>query len=73
MICVDTGLAHLAGALGITCWVLLPHARTDWRWLQEREDSPWYPGAMRLFRQQADEAWDVVIERVAAQLRLWGA
>lgn len=71
VICVDTGLAHLAGALGIACWVLLPHARTDWRWLHEREDSPWYPGALRLFRQKPDEPWDAVIERVAAQLCLW--
>lgn len=73
MICVDTGVAHLAGALGITCWVLLPHAPTDWRWLEDREDSPWYPGAMQLFRQQAGEAWDAVIERMAAQLRRWAA
>jgi tetratricopeptide (TPR) repeat protein len=71
VICVDTGLAHLAGALGIACWVLLPQARTDWRWLKERQDSPWYPGALRLFRQQPDETWDAVIERVAAQLCLW--
>jgi len=56
VICVDTGLAHLAGALGIACWVLLPHASTDWRWLQARDDSPWYPGALQLFRQQAGEA-----------------
>lgn len=71
VICVDTGLAHLAGALGISCWVLLPHASTDWRWLQARDDSPWYPGALQLFRQQAGEAWDGVIERVAAKLRRW--
>ena len=71
VVCVDTGLAHLAGALGVACWVLLPHARTDWRWLHEREDSPWYPAALRLFRQKPDEPWGAVIESVATQLCLW--
>ena len=57
--------AHLAGALGNTCWVLLPHHKTDWRWLTEREDSPWYPGTMRLFRQSGGQGWASVIEEVA--------
>jgi hypothetical protein len=66
VISVDTAAAHLAGALGIPCWVLLPDYRTDWRWLTGRDDSPWYP-AMRLFRQAGGD-WPAVIRRVAAEL-----
>lgn len=67
LITVDTAMAHLAGALGIPVWILLPHV-ADWRWLQERADSPWYPTA-RLFRQPQPGEWGSVIERVAAELR----
>ena len=63
LICVDTSIAHLAGAMAVPCWVLLPRYRTDWRWLQERDDSPWYPG-MRLFRQAQRGDWTGVISRV---------
>ncbi len=73
LICVDTSTAHLAGALGRPCWVLLPHVGCDWRWLLDREDSPWYPGVMRLFRQQPGQGWDEVVARVAAALRDWAA
>ncbi len=69
VISVDTAAAHLAGALGRPCWVLLPHHKTDWRWFKDREDSPWYPGSMRLFRQPDSERWEPVIEAVAAALR----
>jgi hypothetical protein len=52
--------------MGRPCWVLLPYAQ-DWRWLRDREDSPWYP-SLRLFRQQKPQAWDGVLTRVAAAL-----
>jgi tetratricopeptide (TPR) repeat protein len=67
LICVDTGTAHLAGALGMPCWVLLPNVGTDWRWLHGRDESPWYP-SLRLFRQGAQEGWAEVIERVRVAL-----
>jgi ADP-heptose:LPS heptosyltransferase len=62
VISVDTSVAHLAGALGKPVWILLPYA-PDWRWLLDREDSPWYPTA-RLFRQNQARTWDDVITRV---------
>jgi hypothetical protein len=66
VITVDTACAHLAGALGKPCWVLLPAWMPDWRWLSDRTDTPWYPRVMRLFRQRRDGAWDEVICDVAA-------
>jgi hypothetical protein len=62
VISVDTSVAHLAGALAKPVWVLLPFV-PDWRWLLDREDSPWYSTA-RLFRQSETREWDDVIERV---------
>jgi hypothetical protein len=70
VITVDTAAAHLAGALGKPCWVLLPAYRTDWRWLLERTDSPWYPGVLRLYRQQGT-SWHSIIEDVAADLAVF--
>lgn len=67
LITVDSAPAHLAGALGLPCWVLLPSV-PDWRWLQAREDSPWYP-TLRLFRQTAPGDWSAVVERMAAELQ----
>jgi tetratricopeptide (TPR) repeat protein len=66
VISVDTSIAHLAGALAKPVWILLPYAM-DWRWLHEREDSPWYPAA-RLFRQSTPGDWDGVLARVAVAL-----
>ncbi|MBF0126941.1 MAG: glycosyltransferase family protein [Magnetococcales bacterium] len=68
VISIDSAVAHLAGALGKPCWVLVPHWETDWRWLQERNDSPWYPDRMRLFRQTRLEEWDPVVRQVAEAL-----
>lgn len=68
LITVDTAAAHLAGALGIPCWVLLPAYRTDWRWMDDRADCPWYPERMRLFRQNSTGDWGPVIGEVVAAL-----
>lgn len=62
LITIDTSVAHLAGALGKPVWILLPEA-ADWRWLVERDDSPWYPQA-RLFRQRAGGTWPSLVETV---------
>lgn len=67
VITVDTAVAHLTGALGKPVWVLLP-ANSDWRWLQHRSDSPWYPTA-RLFRQQTLGDWAPVVADVRNMLR----
>lgn len=67
VIAVDTMAAHLAGALGVRVWLLL-HFAADWRWLAERDDSPWYP-TMRLYRQPRPGTWDGVVAAVAAALR----
>jgi Tfp pilus assembly protein PilF len=67
VITVDTSMGHLAGALGKPVWILIPKA-ADWRWMLDREDSPWYPSA-RLFRQQKPGAWDEPVARLGAALR----
>ena len=64
---VDTSVIHLAGAMGIPCWVMLPAYARDWRWLQGREDSPWYP-EMRLFPRGQSEGWSEVVERIKSAL-----
>lgn len=71
VISVDTAVAHLTGALGKPCWVLLPDYRTDWRWLSGRSDSPWYPQGMRLFRQLSGGDWAPVIATVLEVLKNW--
>ncbi len=67
LISVDTSTAHLAGALGRPCWLLLPRHKTDWRWLQDRNDSPWYPRT-RLYRQPSRGDWDTPLTALARDL-----
>ena len=67
VITIDNSTAHLAGALGVPTWVLLPLA-ADWRWLQSREDSPWYP-TTRLFRQAQLDEWQSVVRLIERALR----
>ncbi len=71
VISVDTAVAHLAGALAKPVWILLPFVG-EWRWLEERPDTPWYP-TMRLFRQQRPGDWEGVVDAVGQALadRAW--
>jgi len=66
VISVDTSVAHLAGGLGRPVWILLPYT-PDYRWMLDREDSPWYPTA-RLFRQTAAREWSSVLDRMRIEL-----
>ena len=66
VISVDTAVVHLAGALGKKVWTLLPHA-PDWRWMIDREDSPWY-SSMHLFRQPSPGDWESVFKEVTERL-----
>jgi tetratricopeptide (TPR) repeat protein len=66
VITVDTSVAHLAGALGRPTWILLPYL-PDWRWMLDRDDSPWYP-TVRLFRQGPSRNYTDVVERVRTEL-----
>jgi ADP-heptose:LPS heptosyltransferase len=68
VITVDTSLAHLSGALGKSTLILLPW-NPEWRWLLDRQDSPWYPTA-KIFRQPHSGRWESVIEDIALQLNL---
>lgn len=67
VISVDTSIAHLAGAIGAPTFLLLAHV-PDWRWLRDRDDTPWY-SSMRLFRQPARGDWDSVVRRVLQECR----
>jgi hypothetical protein len=67
VITVDTSVAHLAGALGCPTWILLPYT-PDYRWLLDRDDSPWYP-SVRLFRQTELREYESVLDRVRDELR----
>jgi Flp pilus assembly protein TadD len=68
VVTVDTAIGHLAGAMGKPVWILIPKA-ADWRWLLNRDDSPWYPTA-RLFRQRKPGAWDEPLDELCAALRV---
>jgi hypothetical protein len=67
VITIDTAVAHLAGAMGKPVWVMLPFV-PDWRWMLNRNDSPWYP-TMRLFRQEKWGDWQTALDCVASQLK----
>ncbi|MBV9560131.1 MAG: tetratricopeptide repeat protein [Bradyrhizobium sp.] len=69
VISVDTSVAHLAGALGRPVWILLPYV-PDWRWLLDRDDTPWYPTA-RLFRQDESRDYTGVVARLRRELGRW--
>ena len=69
VVSVDTSVAHLSGAIGKATWVLLPYV-PDWRWLLDRDDSPWYE-SMKLYRQANDREWPAVLERVKRDLEAW--
>jgi ADP-heptose:LPS heptosyltransferase len=66
VITIDNSTAHMAGALGVPCWVLLHHS-PEWRWLLQRNDSVWWP-SLRLFRQPAPGDWDAVIKELTVAL-----
>jgi hypothetical protein len=67
VISIDTAVAHLAGALAKPVWTMLAH-EADWRWLEGRADSPWYP-TMRLFRQEWSRDWGGVVARLGDALK----
>ena len=66
VISIDTSVAHLTGALGKPCWIMLNHP-PHWRWLEERFDCPWYPTA-RLFRSNYGEGWDPIFHSIGGAL-----
>lgn len=67
VIAVDTAVVHVAGALNKPCWTLIPYYATDWRWMLEREDTPWYP-SVKLYRQDASGNWKTTINQIAKAL-----
>lgn len=68
VITCDTSVAHIAATMSVPTWVLLPARNTDWRWLMDRKDSPWYP-SIRLFRQEKAGDWDTTLNQVRDALR----
>jgi hypothetical protein len=67
---VDTSIVHLAGALGKTCWLILPESGPDWRWLSDADNSPWYPDRIRFFYTKKDEP-DAIGLLLATALNEW--
>jgi tetratricopeptide (TPR) repeat protein len=70
IISVDTSIVHLAGALGKTCWLILPESGPDWRWLSDADNSPWYPDRIRFFYTKKDEP-DAIGLLLATALNEW--
>jgi ADP-heptose:LPS heptosyltransferase len=71
VVCVDTAVAHVAGALGKPCWIMLPAVHPDWRWMTGRADTPWYPRALTLYRQTRPGDWHDVVAAMTADLAAW--
>jgi ADP-heptose:LPS heptosyltransferase len=69
LITVDSMPAHLAGALNVPVWVMLQR-QADWRWMEDRNDSPWYP-SMKLFRQEKQREWERVVRKVRERLKVY--
>ena len=67
VVTIDTSIAHIAGALGVPVWVMIPYVE-DFRWLWDRTDTPWYP-SMKLFRQPVPNDWDAVVRSVVDELK----
>jgi ADP-heptose:LPS heptosyltransferase len=67
VITVDTSISHLTAGLGTPTWILLPNP-ADWRWMIDRNDSPWYPNVVRLFKQPTPGDWQSMIKEVAVEL-----
>lgn len=68
VITVDTSISHLASGLGVPTWIMLPNP-SDWRWMMDRTDSPWYPNITRLFKQPTPGDWQSMIKEVAVELK----
>lgn len=68
VITIDTSISHLAAALGIPVWIMIPEP-PDWRWMLDRDDTPWYPNMMRLFRQPKVGDWDSVVATLTQELQ----
>jgi ADP-heptose:LPS heptosyltransferase len=64
---IATSIAHLAGALGVPVWVMLPHM-PDWRWMHDRQYSPWYP-TMQLFRQYTSGNWPEIMQQIKQEIK----
>ena len=67
VISVDTSVAHLAGALNIPCWVMLPDINSDWRWQENKSNTGWYP-SVRIFRNENEEGWAYMLKQVKIEL-----
>ena len=68
VITVDTSISHLSSGLGTPTWIMLPNP-SDWRWMMDRNDSPWYPNVTRLFKQPTPGDWQSMIKEVAVELK----